>query len=161
MKNAEISRQIQSLSAAMKKAAASTQDVELLSHWARYFCVRTSGIIERGIVEIYSEFATRKSSRQVGNYAASRLKTIQNPNAEKIEIVAKSFDVHWATNLKIYLEEDGRKDAIDSVMNNRNQIAHGKDVGITIPRIGEYLKKSIEVLEYIESQVRPDEYKVF
>ena len=97
--------------------------------------MRASGIIERGVVEIYSEFVTRNSARQVGNYAASRLKTIQNPNAEKIEVVARSFDAHWAAALKIYLDEDGRKDAIDSVMNNRNQIAHGKDVGITIPRV--------------------------
>lgn len=156
MKNPEISRQIQSLEALMKKATASTQDVELLSHWARYFCVRTAGIIENGIAEIYSEFAKRTSARQVGSYAASRLKTIQNPNAEKITIVARSFDAHWASALEKYLEEDGRKDAIDSVMNNRNQIAHGKDVGITIPRISEYLEKSEEVLEFIESQVRPD-----
>jgi hypothetical protein len=156
MKNAEISRQVQSLKALMKKATASTKDVELLSHWARYFCVRTAGIIENGIAEIYSEFAKRTSVRQVGSYAASRLKTIQNPNAEKITIVARSFDAHWAFALEKYLEEDGRKDAIDSVMNNRNQIAHGKDVGITIPRISEYLEKSVEVLEFIESQVRLD-----
>jgi RiboL-PSP-HEPN len=156
MKNAEISRQVQSLKALMKKATASTKDVELLSHWARYFCVRTAGIIENGIAEIYSEFAKRTSVRQVGSYAASRLKKIQNPNAEKITIVARSFDARWASALEKYLEENGRKDAIDSVMNNRNQIAHGKDVGITIPRISEYLEKSVEVLEFIESQVRPD-----
>ena len=156
MKNGEISRQIQSLESLMKKAAASTKDVELLSHWARYFCVRTVGVIENGIEEIYSEFVLRASARQVGNYASSRLRTVQNPNAEKITIIARSFDVHWASALEKFLEENGRKDAIDSVMNNRHQIAHGKDVGITIPRVSEYLEKSIEVLEFIETQVRPN-----
>jgi hypothetical protein len=84
------------------------------------------------------------------------LRTVQNPNAEKITIIARSFDVHWASALEKFLEENGRKDAIDSVMNNRHQIAHGKDVGITIPQVSEYLEKSIEVLEFIETQVRPN-----
>jgi RiboL-PSP-HEPN len=155
MKNGEISRQVQSLKALMQKATASTKDVELLSHWARYFCVRTAGIVENGIAEIYSEFVVRTSSRQAGNYATSRLKSIQNPNAEKITIIARSFDAHWAAALGKYLEDDGRKDAIDSIMSTRHQIAHGKDVGITIVRITEYFNKAIEVLEFIESQVRP------
>ena len=155
MKNGEISRQIQSLEALMKKASASTKDVELLSHWARYFCVRTSGIVENGIAEIYSEFAARTSSRQAGNYATSRLKSIQNPNSERILQIARSFDAHWAAALEKFLEDEGGKDAIDSIMAIRHQIAHGKDVGATIARITEYFEKAVEVLEFIETQVRP------
>jgi hypothetical protein len=154
MKNAEISRQIQSLDALMKKATSSTKDVELLSHWARYFCVRVAGVIENGVAEIFSEFVVRTSARQVGNYASSRLRTVQNPNTEKIITIAQSFDAHWASALIKYLEENGRKDAIDSVMNNRHQIAHGKDVGVTVASVREYFVKSIEVLEFIEAQVR-------
>jgi len=156
MKHLEISRQIQSLDALMKKASASTRDVELLSHWARYFCIRTAGLLENGIQEIYSEFVERTSARQVSNYASSRLKTVQNPNAEKFVIIARSFDSHWASELEKYLDEDGRKDAIDSIMGFRHKIAHGKDVGITIARLSEYFNKSIQVLEFIESQVRPN-----
>ena len=37
----------------------------------------------------------------------------------------------------------------------RHQIAHGKDVGATIARITEYFEKAVEVLEFIETQVRP------
>jgi hypothetical protein len=77
-------------------------------------------------------------------------------NAEKITIIARSFDVRWVSALEAYLEENGRKDAIDSIMNNRHQIAHGKDVGITIARASGYLHESIEVLEFIETYVRPD-----
>jgi hypothetical protein len=155
MKNGEISRQIQSLEALIKKAAASTKDVELLSHWARYLCVRTAGLVEKGIQEIYTEFVERTSAPQAANYARSRLKTIQNPNASKITVVAHSFDSHWAVALETFLLEEGRKDAIDSIMANRHKIAHGENVGITIVRISEYFEKAIEVLEFIESQVRP------
>jgi len=53
------------------------------------------------------------------------------------------------------LEDEGGKDSIDSIMAIGHQIAHGKVVGITIARGTEYFEKTVEVLEFIESQVRP------
>ncbi len=156
MKNFEVSRQLQGLDALIKKAASSTQDVELLSHWARYFCVRTAGILENGITEIYSEYVVRTSSRPVANYASSRLAHIQNPKSQRFLETARSFDAHWAATLESFLDDDGRKDAIDSIMNVRHQIAHGQNVSITIARISEYLQKAEDVLEFIETQVRPN-----
>lgn len=156
MKNLEVSRQLQSLDALILKAAHSTQDVELLSHWARYFCVRTAGILENGITEIYSEYVVRTSSPPVANYASSRLARIQNPNSERFLETARHFDTQWAATLENFLDDNGRKDAIDSIMNVRHQIAHGQNAGITISRISEYLRKAEEVLEFIETQVRPN-----
>jgi hypothetical protein len=50
------------------------------------------------------------------------------------------------------LEQNKRKDAIDSIMANRHQIAHGKDVGITVARVKEYLEKVVEIVDFIEVQ---------
>jgi hypothetical protein len=50
------------------------------------------------------------------------------------------------------MSQNGRKDAIDSIMNNRHLIAHGKDSGITVARVNDYLRKCIEVIEFIEAQ---------
>jgi len=44
------------------------------------------------------------------------------------------------------------RDAIDAIMANRHLIAHGKDSGISLVRVEQYLKKSIEVVEFIETQ---------
>ena len=53
-----------------------------------------------------------------------------------------------------FLNSDGeiRKNAIDSIMNVRNQIAHGGTTGITVHRVREYLERSVEVIEFIEDQ---------
>ena len=53
-----------------------------------------------------------------------------------------------------YLNEDVpyRRDALDSIMNNRNQISHGGTVRITVHRVKDYLERCIEVLEFIEDQ---------
>ncbi len=92
MKNVEISRQLQSLNALIKNATGATQDIELLPHWARYFCVRAAGILENGITAIYSEYVIRASSKPVGNYASSRLALVQNQKSQKFCETARSFD---------------------------------------------------------------------
>ncbi len=50
------------------------------------------------------------------------------------------------------MQQNGPKEAIDSIMANRHRIAHGRDSGITVARVREYLDKSVEVVEFIEAQ---------
>jgi hypothetical protein len=155
MKNVEVARQLQQLRSLMKTAIAATTDLSLQAHWARYFCVLTAGVLENAITEIYSEFVQRVSHPAVVNYAVSRLKRIQNPKADKFVETARSFSQTWADSLEAFLAIDGRKDAIDSIMNLRHQIAHGKNVGVSVVQIRDYIDSAEEVLEFIEGQVRP------
>ncbi|MBF8294531.1 MAG: hypothetical protein HW389_1076 [Bacteroidetes bacterium] len=60
----------------------------------------------------------------------------------------------WGEELLKFVSVDGRKEALDTIIANRNRIAHGEDSGITIVRIKEYLEKSIEVLEFVENQCK-------
>jgi hypothetical protein len=55
--------------------------------------------------------------------------------------------------LEKFIEQEGRKEAIDAIMANRHQIAHGQNSGITVSRVSDYLNKAEEVLEFIEKQV--------
>ena len=48
---------------------------------------------------------------------------------------------------------NGRKDAIDTIMANRHLIVHGKNSGITVARVSDYLDKAEEVLEFLEKQL--------
>lgn len=47
---------------------------------------------------------------------------------------------------------DGRKDKIDSVMNLRHQIAHGKSTGITLAKLKEYFHCAKDVIEFIRRE---------
>jgi len=76
----------------------------------------------------------------------------QNPKSGKFLATARAFDRSWEESLATFIETDGRKDAIDAIIANRHLIAHGKDSGISLARIPEYLKKGVEVVEFIESQ---------
>lgn len=153
MKNQEVARQVQRIQSLIKKTQeASDDNFDLQAHWARYLCILVSGLIENSLKEIYSEFINSRASKPVADYAISYLSKLQNPKAEKIMELVGSFRQEWKMELEIFLTNEGRKDAIDSIMNNRNQIAHGKDVGVTVVRVSNYLEKVVAVLEFIELQ---------
>jgi hypothetical protein len=153
MKNREINRQLQSLDALVKKTRrACGNDLEMQAHWARYFCVLSAGLIENALAEIYQDFVRGAASQPVANFTNSSLSKIQNPKTSRFVEIARAFNPVWAADLESYVNNDGRKDAIDSIMANRHLIAHGKHSGITITRVTEYLRKATEVLEFIEEQ---------
>jgi hypothetical protein len=153
MINRNVDKQILALKNLIKYTDTATDEsIELMSHWAKYICILAAGLLENAIKEIYSDFIISASSKPVANYATSVLTKIQNPKSSKYIEIAGKFNIIWAKELTEYLEKDGRGDAIDSIMANRHLIAHGKYSGITMTRIKEYIEKSLEVIDFIESQ---------
>ena len=122
------------------------------SHWAKYLCVLCAGFLENAITEVYGEFVRGAASKPVADYAVSVLSKIQNPNAQKFFETAHKFKPQWGTDLNNYLDLNGRREAINSIIKNRHEIAHGRYSGITLVQIKNYLDKAIEVVEFIENQ---------
>ena len=122
------------------------------SHWAKYLCVLVAGFLENAIQELYAHFVRSAASEPVQNYAISRLSAIRNPKMSRFIEVAGAFKRSWAKELEEFAESSGRKDAIDSIMRNRHQIAHGQYSGVTMVRLKDYLDKALEVVEFIERQ---------
>ena len=130
MKNQEISSNKQRLDNLFKKITAFSTDTDLQSHWARYLCILVSGFLETSVRIIYREYARKKATPQVANFVEGKLEDFQNPKMEKILQLTGLFSKEWANELR--LETEGElKDAVDSIANNRNQIAHGGSVGIS------------------------------
>jgi hypothetical protein len=111
-----------------------------------------AGFLENAIVEIYGDFAKSAASEPVTRFANVSLRRIQNPNADRFVQTASSFNDPWGATLSAFLDENGRRDAIDSIMANRHHIAHGRYSGITIARVKSFLDRSLEVLEFVEKQ---------
>jgi hypothetical protein len=115
--------------------------------------VLAAGLLENGIVELYSDFVGRNAHKPVANYSAVQIAKIQNPKTNRFVEVARSFKSSWADDLEKFVEQNGRKESIDAIMANRHQIAHGKDSNITVARVSGYLDKAEEVLEFVEKQL--------
>ena len=153
MRNREVSRQLQKLRSLIAKTRqVSVEDIELQAHWARYLCVLTAGFIENSFGEIYVNFVRRAASEPVASYAESMILRIQNPKTQIFIETASKFKEDWGEDLQVFVDSDGRKEAINSIMSNRHLIAHGNDSGITVAQVTTYLEKVVEVLEFIEEQ---------
>jgi hypothetical protein len=153
MHNRELSSQLQRLrELSNQTSAACRNNLEMQSHWAKYLCVLTAGFLENSLEVIYGEFVRRAASKPVADYATSMLSRIQNPNATIFIQTARLFKPDWAKELEAFMDLNGRREAINSIMKNRHEIAHGKYSGITIAQIKDYLDKAVEVIDFIESQ---------
>lgn len=151
MKNREIARQIQKINDLISKTSlACGGDIELQAHWAKYLCVLSAGFVENALSEIYGAYVDKAASPAVAKYARANLSKIQNPKSTKFIEIARSFKPDWGEDLEAFVGDDGRREAIVSLLSNRHLIAHGQDSSITISKVKDWLLKTVEVIEHIE-----------
>ncbi len=127
----------------------SPDDIDLQAHWARYLCIVVSGFLENSISTIYIEYAKKKATPQIVNFVEKKLEKFQNPRMEKIFQLMASFDEEWGKQLRIRTEGE-IKDAVNSIVDLRNRIAHGKFVNTTYITIKNYYQSSKKLLDVIE-----------
>ena len=151
MSNIAIVRYRQRLDQLFARIAGLSGDLELQSHWSRYLCVLASGFLEVSVRAIYIDYGKTKATPYVANFVERQLNDFQNPKMEKILELAKSFNPAWEAELRIATEGE-LKDSVDSIVTNRNRIAHGEDVGITYSRIHSYYQKAQKVVELVSKQ---------
>jgi len=156
MQNRKVSQQIQRLQNLFSKTSdACGNNPELQSEWAKYLCVLSAGFIERALQEIIIEYANSKVSKPAARFIIIRISKVKNPKCSTILEVLGAFKESWRNDVNEYLEVDGRRDAIDTLMDNRHKIAHGQSErsgAITRVRVEEYFKKAVKVLEEIEKK---------
>jgi hypothetical protein len=151
MQNRELSRQHQALVGLFARVdVACGDDIEMRSHWARYLCVLSAGFVENGVKEVLTTYAEGAAGRPIANYAAFHLRQIQNPKTYRLLDIAGTFRPDWRDKLEAFVDVDGRREAIDSIMQNRHQVAHGQQSSVTLVRVKEYLTKAVAVISYLE-----------
>jgi len=135
-----------------KKAQIYDSDIEMLSEWAKYLCVLTSAYLEQCIRAIFADYVSKKAHPSISKFAQHHIKNFQNPKMEKIYQLVGCFDTAWLENLKINTEGE-LKDSIDSIVANRNNIAHGRDVGLTFANLQKYYAAVQSVLKIVKNQI--------
>ena len=121
-------------------------DDEIKSCLARYLCIIVSGFVETSIQNIYSEYTRKRAQTNVINYVSRKLAGFQNPKIGKILELSGGFCKSWANELEDLIKDEEIGDSINSLVDNRNHIAHGADIGITYSRIRSYYSNSLKLL---------------
>lgn len=132
------------------------QNMAQQGEWARYLCVLSSGYVENAIRILLEDFISRNSSTKIQRYTEPIISNLTNCKHGKIVKVLEQFDVNWARTFTSEIDAKSHipneiKDAIDSLVQNRHDVAHGKNTGIGLARVTTYYSKAKIVVNVLES----------
>lgn len=115
-----------------------------------YLCIRISGFLENCIRIYFLEYSNLKCKEYVKTYMENRLKRFPNPTWNEIVKLIKDFNETWVVNLKKSVTPQWLS-SLESINNNRNNIAHGGTSSITLRELITYYKDVICIIETIEN----------
>lgn len=144
----DVERHAQQVDAVLARATqlSPSDSPELQADLARYACVLVAGYVEQSVKSIFGEFVRVRASPEVYRYAERRLARVRNPNATDLISLAGDFNPEWRESLNAVLQDE-RKAALDSVVANRNGIAHGRSVGIGLAQISAHHRYAKKVMK--------------
>lgn len=149
MPTVEIQKRTQKIKRLFSFISSLPDNDEVRSHWARYLCVLVYGFMETGTTDILYQYSKAASNMNVSNFCKVALDRSNNINSENLTQITQCFSRDWANKLSIYLQDNGRKDSLNTISTNRHRIAHGLDTGITISQVNAHFIKCVEILEFL------------
>jgi len=152
---AEIDRQRQKLDATFDRLSTAGADPELMADSARYLCVLVAGFLEQAVIEIALEHVRTHSHSSVQRHIEGRLRRFTSANTQNIVKLLGSFNPDWRSDLEAYIV-DQYKSAVDSVVNLRHTVAHGRYTGVTMVGVRNYYTLVKQVVEHCANLCIPE-----
>lgn len=131
------------------KAARNLSDLEMQAHWSRYLCVLVSGFLENSVELCLSEYTKRSAHANVSNFVSAKLRWFQNPRMGEILDLFGSFNPDWRTQLEAATSGQ-LSDSVNSIVGNRNRIAHGDSVSLSMSSLADYYKDALKVIDLFQ-----------
>jgi hypothetical protein len=123
------------------------------AHLSRYLCVRTSGYMESVTRILIAKLCDGTSPKSIQNYVQKRSKYITNLGYKKMSNLLAEFDQAWAENFSARITEQ-QKSSMNSVVSNRNNIAHGNSDSISFNLMKQYYIDVKEVANLLEEIIK-------
>lgn len=124
-----------------------SMDEELESHAAKYLTVIISGTYEDIIKNTMSTFIHKQTNKkEVSTFASKQIEVVfRNPTKENTKQFIEKFNKEWMKELNKNIENK-KWEALDSIVYNKNLIAHGKPSQITLPSLIEHYESSKSIM---------------
>lgn len=123
------------------------------SYLAKFLVVYICGIYEETIETIFVDFVRRNTPRaEIIEYARKTIdRSFRNPNSDKlIELAGTLGNSTWTAALKTLSAE---RIALDSIVTNKNDIAHGRGSTITLGDVKDFYRLSRPLIEKFDEML--------
>jgi hypothetical protein len=128
---------------------------ELAGDINRYLCVRICGLLEQMMLTT-GRSAVEGHSWGIGqNFALSWLERSKNPSADTLEAFIGRFSSAWRDDLVALLKEEERRSRINSLVGIRNDVAHGKNQGVSTGQAFDYYVLVVEIVDHFLDRLEP------
>lgn len=111
-------------------------------------CIWTSAMIEVACREYVGRYVAKRSQPTVCAYVKNKLYFFQNAKTEDIDGCLRGFSPHLAEAFAAKIGDEG-KDAVDSVVNKKNELVHGKGAGIGLDTMKRYHKDVLAAIDVL------------
>lgn len=126
-------------------------DDELAAELSKYVCILYSGLVETRCREYASAFASKQAAPAVLRLVDARLRRFRRSSCQDIRALFRELDVERADQWFDGLSDEYR-DAVDSIKNNRNQLAHGRNLGLSLGALMSYMERTDHAMVALEQQ---------
>jgi len=128
-------------------------DYEMKAELACFIAVLTSGLIELSCRHFLYSYSSNRARPEVVAYVESNLYFFQNAKAKRIQKLFGSFHRAFADRITSDLTEE-EVAAIDSVVNNKNNLAHGANSGLGLETMRSYYCCVLSALKKLQATLR-------
>lgn len=130
---------------------------EYANHLARYLTVRSAGLIEAVRDDVADQHCRAVAPARPHRRVASGLRTGLGARPEQLVSFVQSFDVMWAEELSIWLDENEseRKNLVSGLVGARRKIAHGDGAGVSLRQAIEWAETAIDLAKWLVMRFDP------
>lgn len=130
-------------------------DPEIAGDMARYLCVRVSGFLEQATAIILREHCAKNSWGTVHQFAVSFLDRTPNLSQSALLKLISRFNIQAAQKLEEFLSIEERGSSLNSLIGLRNDIAHGRQQGMSREQAWEYFGVVELIVEWLLTNFDP------
>jgi hypothetical protein len=115
----------------------------------KYCCVLASAAIDVCVEDCLLEYCERSKDKRIIAYVKRQINRARNPTIGTLCNMLESFEPTWKASLELYADQKVRSD-IGSIVDNRNEIAHGRNSTITFGRLLPWIRTAKALCGEIE-----------
>jgi hypothetical protein len=121
----------------------------------RYLCVRICGFLEQGVASCCRALVEEEARNHALAFGLSWLKRPGNPRVDNLLQLVGRFNATWRKELEELLANDERDSRINALVGIRNDVAHGKNQGVSRAQAFEYYELADEVIDFFLERFDP------
>jgi len=123
---------------------------ELTSFLNSYLVVLISGVYEDCVEYLINERAVLAGDKEIATFIENTIDvTFRNPNYDNIIRILARFNKNWVKQMNKKIKNEA-KESINSIVNNKNNIAHGGYSNLTLLEIKKCHKNCKSIFEKLE-----------